>query len=225
MTRKGSLGWIMLLVAMAVPAFIFYNWWSGLNSARRREMAKKVRLRIPEDKLFSGSSRPVARLTNPIASQGSALPVASTASAAVEAVVAPVPPPVEPAGAAPKPEPDRFATAAPPAVAQPHFRDPTLSPYDQYRLEQLELEKKIREQEMRFPSRSRAQPRDEGKSVESAVSLEGIVINEESGNRAIVNGETVSEGDFVGKVKVQRITPRGVLFLYKNKKFMKWMSQ
>ena len=105
------------------------------------------------------------------------------------------------------------------------WRDPTLSPYDQVRLER---EKKIREQEIKDNgNRPHAQARVK-KNVpdfKRRIDLQGIVSMPPGSNRAIVNGKAVGEGDMIGPVKVLRITPQEVLFGYKGGQFTKTVNR
>lgn len=119
--------------------------------------------------------------------------------------------------------PVALASSAPP-------RDPTLSPYDTYLLEQIEFNKKFRQSEVQeaaeFKEENRAEQRPVKKEppIENSIKLQGIITNAQ-GNRAIIDGEMVSAGDFIGKVKILRITSQEVTFQHKTRKFTKSVSK
>ncbi|MCR4295257.1 MAG: hypothetical protein NUW21_06960, partial [Elusimicrobia bacterium] len=73
-SARGGLGWVILVIALAVPGVLFYNWWSGLKAEREKAVAAKARGRVPEGGVFQSS--PNAKLVNPMA------PAVSTAPAA-----------------------------------------------------------------------------------------------------------------------------------------------
>ncbi|MBI5247098.1 MAG: hypothetical protein HY923_07945, partial [Elusimicrobia bacterium] len=76
---RGGLGWVILVVALAVPGVLFYNWWSHLKADRDKAVAAKARGRVPDGGVFQAS--PSAKLVNPMA------PVVSTAAAPADASV------------------------------------------------------------------------------------------------------------------------------------------
>ncbi|MDD5656532.1 MAG: general secretion pathway protein GspB, partial [Elusimicrobia bacterium] len=129
------------------------------------------------------------------------------------------PAPAEPAAGI-----DAAPPASPQALAFQSWRDPTLSPYDVLRIKQNEIEREAKRQELRKAGerRGRANP---AFNPERIVELQGIVSASDGSNRAIVNGEVVSEGDAISGVRVLRITTRGVVFGYKNKRFMKAVNR
>ena len=57
--------------------------------------------------------------------------------------------------------------------------------------------------------------------------LQGIISNPETGFKAIVSGEVVGAGEYVGntKIRVVKITDLGVTFEYQGKKFSKGVSR
>lgn len=251
MSTRSSAGWLILLAALAVPGFLFYNWWSRLNAESRRQMTQKVRKRLPDGGvLFSGSPAP-NKLTNPIASQGgagvSSAPPASpsTAAAAADGVNAALAsgetaaagvsalqaapgasgPPLAAPSAPGEPQPPGSASGGLPSGLV-LSRDPTLSPYDIVRIEQIVLEKMIKQQEVKEAVKGqRVKPVKREPPVETTIDLQGIISTSDQGQRAIVNGEMIGEGEFVGQVKVLRITTQGVVFLYKGRRFTKTISK
>jgi hypothetical protein len=246
-TARGGLGWVILVIALAVPGVLFYNWWSHLKADREKAVAAKARGRVPEGGVFQSS--PNAKLVNPMA------PAVSTASAAEPAVVstgsAPAPvaaaAPAAPVAPAASAVPD--ASAATPAAADaapvsggqtPAFalststvvalkRDPTLSPFDLVRiLEEEEAKRKAAEDLERAKNVKVRGPRKQ-RAVDptTQINLQGIVSNPDSGFKAIVNDEVLGVGELVGKtgIKIVKISDLGVTFLYQGKKFSKGVSR
>ncbi|MDD5305304.1 MAG: hypothetical protein PHS14_19580 [Elusimicrobia bacterium] len=247
-SARGGLGWVILVIALAVPGVLFYNWWSHLKTDRERTVAAKARGRVPEGGVFQSS--PNAKLVNPmtpsVSTEAATSPVAASTGAAHAAPAAAAAPAQEaraatlaapavaetaagavpPAGGAPA---TAFSSAT--ATAPPLKRDPTLSPFDQVRIiEQEEARRKAAEdlenmkrakQEGRRPKKIRA--------VDPAtlVNLQGIVSNPESGFKAIVNDEVLGAGEFVGntKIKIIKITDLGVTFEHQGKRFSKGVSR
>jgi hypothetical protein len=236
------LTWLIPVAALLVPGFLFYNWWSSLNSQSRSDLEKKVRSN-PGLAVFMGSAGK-DKLKNPLESQNPAAPaapivgstsavanvapvvssgtafavnVSSQAAAPVAMVVA-----VDTAAAVAA----SSGTAALVAQAAPGVvitRDPTLSPYDVVRLQQMELEAKMRSGEIQEATK-RVIHKHQEPPIEDSIELQGIV-ELGNGNNAIINGETVGEGDFVGKAKVLRITNSTVFFVYKGRKFTKSINK
>ncbi|MBI5883107.1 MAG: hypothetical protein HZB91_08385 [Elusimicrobia bacterium] len=103
------------------------------------------------------------------------------------------------------------------------WRDPLLSPYDQFLLEQEELEKLIKRKEVEEQALRAKVQRD--KPVEQTLSLQGIVTTPE-GNKAIINNDMYSEGEWIGNsgIKVLKISQTGVTFTHKGKAFLKRMQ-
>lgn len=220
MASNRSAAWIFPVVILAVPGVMFYGWWSHLNSEQRRQMTMKIRRRTPE--VFTQAPDANNRLTNPIAA------AASTNAVPLPVPIAPPAPAL--AAAAPAPVPAPALTQAPPplppAPGEPAVmftRDPTLSPYDLARIEQKRLETELREAEIRDRAKNMRVKRSV--SIESSIELQGIVSTADAGNKAIVNGDMVGEGEFIGQAKVVRITSQGVVFLHKGRKFTKTISK
>lgn len=252
MTTRGSTGWVLLLMALAVPAYMAYNKVRHLNNDKKSELEGRVNRRLPEGAMFPGGSG-ADKLKNPIAgaaaapaelaaSSAAAVPPAAPPATAPVQTEAPVAPPPAPAVAQIEPAAPSVSTgpaelpAAPEVVSAPApieapvssatvlaLRDPTLSPYDIYQIQQKELEDRMRREEVQVavvkPRRRQEPP------IESTIALQGIVATPEEGNKAIINGEMVSEGDMVGKVKVLKISQQGVTFLYKHRKFQMSVSR
>jgi hypothetical protein len=230
MASKSSAGWLILLLALAVPGMPFYQWYSHLDKAQKKEFNNKVRVRIPDGGPFANDPNK-NKLVNPIHTEP-AVPLANAPAAPLAAPPVAVPPVAggpTPAVAADATGAGNPASAAPAVSSAPatnvflSWRDPTLSPYDQVRLEEA-LETELRRQQelrdaaqgkKRAPAKVKREP-----PIENKISLQGIV-----GKLAIVNGESVSEGDMVGQVKVLRITSQEVIFGYKGRRFSKSVNQ
>ena len=108
-------------------------------------------------------------------------------------------------------------TAVPAVRAEPKVsqRDPTLSPSDLAHLEQMSSSKSTSGWSSKMSKSKRAT------ALERAIVLQGIISNAQNSSKAIVNGEMVGVGDYVGKVKIVRIGSKSVVFSYKGKKFTK----
>lgn len=236
--NRGAAAWLVLAAALAVPGFLFYRWWSHLDTESKKQLNMKVRKRLPADEaLFRGAPQ-ADRLTNPMAQQ-TAVSTATLAAATTETLSAamdPVTGYVAAPGDAAAPGLSSVEAAASTGVftATPEqalvplaviTRDPTLSPYDVARLEQMAQEKALREQELRDElARSKAPKVRYEPDPRTKVDLQGIVSTDE-GEKAIVNGEVVAAGDVVSGVKVVQITPKAVVFSYKGKRFSKMISK
>ena len=235
---RGGLGWVILVVALAVPGVLFYNWWSHLKGDREKAVAAKARGRVPDGGVFQSS--PNAKLVNPMTpavSTGTAAPqvAVSTLSVPAAAQAATI---ATPAGATPavaiatptaatRPADISSATAA----ALPLKRDPTMSPYDQVRLTEAEDAKRRAAEDLAAMQAAKANRGKPRKAVvrdpATLVNLQGIVSNPDSGFKAIVNDEVLGVGELVGstKVKIIKITDLGVTFSYQGKKFSKGVSR
>ncbi len=158
---RGGLGWVILVVALAVPGVLFYNWWSHLKAEREKAVAAKARGRLPDGGMFQSS--PNAKLVNPMTPAVSTAPVMTTVAVAAPPATAPAmaappaalppvvaaapvvaPPALPPPAAVTAPVAGAPADAAPggtgisfsstTASVVPLKRDPTLSPFDTLRM-------------------------------------------------------------------------------------------
>ncbi|MDX6768469.1 MAG: hypothetical protein SF051_02985, partial [Elusimicrobiota bacterium] len=110
---KGGLGWAILAVALAIPGFLFYNWWTHLKAERQKAISQKARGRVPEGGVFSTPAPGAEKLVNPIAASTAAALAVSSGTAA-------------PAAGAPEAGLVGDASAAPaaPAAASDALPDP-----------------------------------------------------------------------------------------------------
>ena len=221
--RKGGLGWMILVAALAVPGLLFYNWWSRLKAERDKSVAAKARGRMPEGVLFQAVPNP-SKLVNPIASSSTASSPAA-AEAAVEAGTAQAAgvsaPPADSSPTQTASFPLSTAAAAQAEPAAPSLkRDPMLSPFDLLRLKEQDARKRSAQDMLKKERRPRA-----GFSGESSIELLGIISGPSGAPKAIVNNEVVGVGERIGGVRVVRITDMSVTFEYKGKKFTKSVGQ
>jgi len=179
-----------------------------------------------------------------LAAPDAARPMPAAAAAPAPTIAASVAPPAANPGIAAPPIPAPGAAPLLPGSAAPAaavtappadnpflaWRDPTISPYDQLRIEQQELSKLARQQELREATTKVTVKRPAPKlvNVEKLIELQGIV-STDSGNKAIVNGEMVGAGEVVqtqsGSVKILRITQQEVVFQSKTKQFRKMVNR
>ncbi|MFA6004136.1 MAG: general secretion pathway protein GspB [Elusimicrobiota bacterium] len=238
MMNKSSVGWVLLVVALAVPGLLFYRWYAHQDRAQKKELNVKVRSRIPEGGPFATPPSNSNKLVNPmsVAAQPKSAPAAPAAPAPKTAAAPALPKPMMPVPAMPKPAAPAPALPAPampapalPAPAEPppdakaylSWRDPTLSPYDQVQLDREEAERQMRLQDFQNQP---AMPRARRRRPSTAINLQGIVSSEGT-NRAIINGEIVRQGQTINGVKIIRITPQSVIFMQNNKRFTKTISR
>jgi hypothetical protein len=107
-------------------------------------------------------------------------------------------------------------------------RDPMLSPFDMVRIAEDELRRRRAQEEMEAEVKHREVKKHykaPEKPAETLVDLQGIISTPDQGDKAIVNGEMVGEGDVIAGVKVVKITPTGVVFTYHTKRFVKSVSR
>ena len=235
-SARGGLGWVILVIALAVPGVLFYNWWSHLKTDREKTVAAKARGRVPDGGVFQSS--PNVKLVNPMiptlstgtaAAQGaSAAAVTSTSPAVVVAASAVTIAPSSGTATVAEGQSHSSSTAA---VAVALTRDPTMSPFDRIRLTQEEEARRkaavdlaAMQNAKKHPGKRAAKPQRDPATL---VNLQGIVSNPESGFKAIVNDEVLGSGEFVGntKIKIVKITDLGVTFSYQGKKFSKGVSR
>lgn len=186
---------------------------------------------------------------------GAAAPAAlSTAAASSAVAAAPAGTPTSAGPGVPAlPAPGGLASAAPGAGGEPSSltapgnapsvnassaaatlpalpRDPTLSPMDLVRMQQEDMERQLAEEAMRQALIKKNAPRRPVEiKIESYVDLQGIVANPDGENRAIVNDAVLGAGETFDargqQVRILKITPAGVTFQWKSKKFVKNVSR
>ncbi len=259
MATRNNAAWLVLAAALAVPGFMFFYWWTNLNTQSRSDLQRRVRRRLGGSQVF-GAAPAQEKLRNPMSPAASpaaapaAAPVAVSSGAAgltprpgglvASAAAQPAPsvaahpaaapatsaPSAAPAASAEKPDAALSVLQTGPIGQIVLARDPLLSPYDLVRIAQEEERKRQIEEELKKAAWLRAHPPKRPKYVpqevdpNTLVELQGIVSNDE-GDKAIVNGEMVQEGDTIAGVKVLKISPTAVVFQYRKKRFMKGISK
>lgn len=234
------LAWLLMAAVLAVPSFLFYNWWSnskkqvsaeisqGPGSAPVFQSEGGAQASQPAVQAAADAPAPAAQ-----AAPESAPPATRPPSASAEA---PQPEPAEqPAATEAQPEAQTEAQPAAQPEAQPEpadgqgvegstvpkpvsyyapkrDRDPTFSPDDYKRIRDEAMQRAEAEQLVRNAERSK--PREPG--PETRVVLQGIV-----GNAAIINGDMYTAGQTVRGVKIVKVGADYIICDYKGKKFRK----
>lgn len=227
-STRGGFGWVILVVALAVPGVLFYNWWSHLKAEREKTVAAKARGRVPEGGVFQSS--PNAKLVNPMTpavSSGTTMSIAESTTTVQPGLAADT--------SAQMAAPSPVVAMQTPVVSSTTVlvpalkRDPTLSPFDQVRIREAEDAKIRAAEELERISKSKGRGPRARAAVrpETLVNLQGIVSNPDSGFKAIVNDEVLGAGEYIGstKIKIVKISDLGVTFEYQGKKFSKGVSR
>ncbi|MDE2512407.1 MAG: hypothetical protein KGL74_14875 [Elusimicrobia bacterium] len=253
--RRAGLGWLILAAALAVPGFLFYNFYSHLKADREKGVAAKARSRAAEGSVFQtqpASLRVAVVQASTAAAVGTAaLPTGATPNpaphpmAAVPAVPAAPAAPVNPtapaavnaapggAGSSAFRNPGGVAVSSAPVLTL--SRDPMMSPMDLVREREAELERERNEEAIRRAREEGNRPHRKAvrkePPIDTRIELQGIIARPDGDNMAIVNGNTVNPGEMISvdgyaaKVKVLRITSSEVTFEYKNKHFKKSVNE
>lgn len=216
-------GWSLLVAVLAVPTFLFYNWWAGNSAKRALEMTPGK----GNPDIFTGSAQarpegsapPVYSTVTASPSQAAGAPAAGPAAMQPRSVVQP------PAAAASFSAPAVSSASArvggvslSTAAKQVSYynpktdRDPTLSPEDSRRIKEAqdqlaEAERRRRAEELR---------RSKSEGIEGKLRLQGIV-----GNAVIINGEMYRVGQTVYGAKIIKIGDNYMIGEYKGKQFRK----
>lgn len=230
------LGWTLLVAVLAVPSFLFYNWWAKSRQQAVAEMPQQE----PAQNIFPAQERtaPPAAAPQPAPAVQPAPkeqpPAAAQAPKSKPVQEAAVKPLREPSASAQAPEPaarPEVSTAAAQAV-QPSTaaapggsdqkpasaykprtdRDPTLSPDDYQRIKDAEAARLEAERQARWAERNRPKAPD----ITSRLQLQGIV-----GNAAIINGEMYAVGQSVLGARIIKVGSNYVIVEHKGKKFRK----
>jgi cytoskeletal protein RodZ len=238
------LGWTLLVAVLAVPSFLFYNWW---NKSRQQAVSE-----IPQEaaaqNIFPAQDKGAAAHT---AQPAPAAQAPAQQPQAAAPVVQPKPQQPDPAPAAQQPAPREpsasaqapaaapaaqpaVSTAAPQAVQQSTAaavgadgqklvssfkprtdRDPTLSPDDYQRIKDAEAARKEAERQARMAELNRPKAPD----ITSRLHLQGIV-----GNAAIINGDMYSVGQSVLGAKLVKVGANYIIVDHKGKKYRKLLQ-
>ncbi len=217
------LGWLLMLAVLAVPSFLFYNWWT---KNRTQTAAEAVTVTSVKD-VFSAADQHAGEAAAAQVSPAAAAPVRPAVQAAAQApaaepVQAAVPAPAAaPAGQQRIPVPAAAPQAAPVTAASTQTikgsyynpklsRNPMLSPDDYRHMKEDELRRAEEERQARL-SRNR-HAKEAG--IETRIRLQGIV-----GNAAIINGEMYTAGQTVYGGKLVKIGTDYIIGEYKGKRF------
>ncbi|HBL17884.1 MAG TPA: hypothetical protein DD417_14325 [Elusimicrobia bacterium] len=241
MKAKSLLGWLILLGALAVPAVLFYQWWTQMQKTTTFEAKQKV----PEGGAFEGvrSGQEGAGAPGAPGAPGtpeasgapdgaaSSAPAVPAAGAPGEAAVAPVAAAATAAGAPPVGAPGAGAVAPAPASPAPSgparsdgkarieyspktTRDPTLSLADLRELAKQKYLKEMNRRDMIEAAKPKELKRPSGPTGDelcAKIDLQGL-IGTPDGSAAIINDEVRHVGDRVGGLEVKHITTRTVVF-------------
>jgi len=222
------LAWLLMAAVLAVPSFLFYNWWS--NS--KKQVSAEISQGPGTAPVFQ--SEGAAQAAQPAALPPSAPPAGqpamesaapeqrspSASAAAPEAATAQPAPAAEPE-AQPETQPEAAAQQGvesstvpkPVSYYEPkRDRDPTFSPDDYKRIRDEAMQRAEAERMVRNAERNK--PREPG--PETRVVLQGIV-----GNAAIINGDMYTVGQTVRGVKLVKVGADYIICDYKGKKFRK----
>lgn len=221
---KSFLGWLMLLVALAVPAVLFYNWWTQMQAPTALEAAQEVpagaglsSVRASPSGAPSGGAPTVpgssagGRASSPahaaVTSSGGAAPQVQKAST--------VPAADTQTKAAKKP---RRRGRKELRYAPKTDRDPTLSILD---MKLIALREEARRRAL-APAPVQKKERKRVKALHTQIELQGI-ISTPQGRGAIINDEIYYRGDKVLGATIRKITSSTVIFRYKGRTFYKKM--
>lgn len=225
-----SLGWLLLVGALAVPAVLFYKWWTQMKATQGVE-AKQA---MPSAAPFAGGAAPASASEPPAEPAPQAEPAPSAvAQAAPDMPPAPAAPDAAlPAEAEPAPSEEPSPAANPGAmVAKIEYmpktsRDPMLSVADQRELLKERMAAQISQQEVQKAVEEvpAAPPPPPAKPFCDYFDLQGI-IGAGGDVAAIVNDRIVREGDRIAGAVVERLTTRTVVFRKGKKTCMKRVSK
>lgn len=198
---RSTLGWLILVAGLAVPAVLFWRWREQMKTQAYPEASAQG---AQPQGAFSGMSSASA-LPNPVA--GGASSTATVSAAPTEVSTAAVSAPVAAASATAQGQEQG------PVFAPKSDRDPMLSPVDRKKLldEMLARDNPVqtRSEQPRRPARPRP---------ESRLKLYGIVATP-NGITALINDRVLKAGDKIDGIVVERITTKMVVFRHKNRTF------
>ncbi|MFA6093525.1 MAG: hypothetical protein WCU88_12005 [Elusimicrobiota bacterium] len=234
-----SLGWLLLLAALALPAVFCWNWWNRTHAQKPETALSGMKAPFSSNAQAAAPAAPTAPPPAPAAAvpAGKALPPRTAsapmeqpapAQAATPAPAAPLPEKaLEPAPAIASTQP---LSAAPPPTRHSGLprieynpaspRDPTLSPVDYKHRAQDDLQKELNRRETLQAARG-SLAREDPASVEDRIHVLGIIGNPNGKINAIIDERIVSEGDRVFGATIKRITSGTVVFEYRKRTFIK----
>ncbi len=202
---KSFLGWLMLLVALAVPAVLFYNWWTQLQAPTALEAAQEV----PAGAGLSSAKASPSTAPAPAAAGQAKVPAQTAATSS--------------GGAAPQAgkaasQKSRRRGKKEVRYAPQGDRDPTLSILD---MKLIALREEARRRALAPPPKAKKM-RKRAPPLHTRITLQGI-ISTPQGRGAIINDEIYYRGDRVLGATIRKITSSTVIFRYKGRTFYKKM--
>ena len=230
-------GWTLMLAVLAVPSFLFYNWWAAnAGKAAAETVTGKTDLNVfPEQPgstravpsqpdPFPAAARPAQAPPQQAVSPGAGMPAVPAAAAPAKpaAVQAESRPPASTAAvanaaavstAAAKGDSVAASTAALASYFSPKTtRDPTMSPENYRRIREaraqaIEEARQLRASQLR---------KNKSEGIESRLKLQGIV-----GNAVILNGEMFYVGQTIHGAKILKVGSDYMIGEYKGKRFRK----
>lgn len=241
------LGWLLLAAILAVPSFLFYNWWA---TARKSEAAVQAPVqRVSTAVIFAGAQEPAAPFSQqqrtppaeirPVRQSSEAVTAADRAAAAAgdagrgaARAAQPDPPAADtlPAGekartgatAAPAAEADRNKTPSAGTAVSTQTSASYFNPKSSRdpTISPAEYRKiKADEEERREAERQRTQAIRRRQSESGGESR--IKLQGIMGSAAIINGEKYSAGNIIQGVKLIKVGDDYVICEYKGKRFKK----
>ena len=239
------LGWLLLVAVLAVPSFLFYNWWSKGNQQNQAELVHEPLAGnvFPSEKNSPGAATPQPSAVPPQAPASAPQPQAAASSAPAAqppASQAPGRPAAQPAETPDQRPPS--ASSKPPAEASRPVQEPAVSTTSMKTVElstktktfsyynpkstrdptfstddyrRIQEEKERREELERQRKMVVSQKPKEPKP-ETRITLQGIV-----GNAAIINGDMYTVGKTVRGVKILKIGTDYIIGEFNGKKFRK----
>ncbi len=241
MAKKNSGAWLLPVVILALPGFMFYFWWSHLGGAHKITPIGKLHKSVIPG-LFNAAP-PDSTLDNPITSDAhshlsNVPPVSSKSPKSLSTQSVVNKKETRPLGGKPSPpiqkssgltsslnSPGNVAatknltktSGGSSLLPSPQIkRDPTLSPDDR-----RELRDRLKPK--RF-TRAHIKPKKKEPPIESLLSVQGIIFISPSNVKAIVNGHILRPGELVHGAKIIKILPQKVIFSYKGRQFVKVMN-
>lgn len=242
------LAWLLLIAVLAVPSFLFYNWWSKSSKQSSAEVTPgTVTVNVfPSDEGSRSAAAQPAAVQQPAAAQAPvrqpAAAPALQASPSKEPVRQPAPVPAQagepeeepPADNPPADNPpaDNPPAGTPPAQDQQAVDGSTVQARVSYYEPKSDRDptlspedyRRIKElQRQREEAERMRRMADRNKprepGPETYITLQGIV-----GNAAIVNGDMVNVGQSVRGVKIVKIGADYIIGEHKGKRFKKVMK-
>jgi len=248
MKNPGSiLGWAGIAAALAIPAFIFYGWWTKTSAAKtdisapitRAESRMLFKSRndgfhsstqtvpAPASQVFATLAHDPAPAAEPVRIPG---PVTVSPAPAVPAKDASVPKevvissvsavPVSSSASGARNYADAGRTLARVSFGPLRTRDPFMSSDDMLALQREKEAEKARERALLERKHVKQVKRPE-KNPCDFLQLQGIIESATKKNVAIINGEIVSAGASIHGAKINKVSTDFIICEYRGKKVTK----